>query len=128
MGYWPACHPAACQGILPNERHPCSGGSQQVLQNQIQRLTCSLGMLLLIASMQPGDWSTSDKTTVDLENAPSVTAINHAHPRGARHYRHDETEVDLSTPLPASETRQTAPEPTPVEAPGTVPAQEEPPQ
>ena len=35
------------------------------------------------------------------------------------------TEVDLATPLPVSETRQTAPDPTPAEAPETVPAQEE---
>lgn len=79
----------------------------------------------MMAGVQPGVWSTSDKTNVDLERAPSVTATHHAHPRGARHYRHDETEVDLATPLPASETRQAAPDPTPAEASETVPVREE---
>ena len=96
--------------------------------SQLRRLACSLGVLLLIAGMQPGDWSTSDKTTVDLESAPSVTATHHAHPRGAQHYRHDETEVDLATPLPASEPRQSSPHPAPAEAAETVSTEEESPQ
>lgn len=79
----------------------------------------------MMAGVHPGDWSRSDKTTVDLESALSVTAAHHTHPRGARHYRHDETEVDLATPLPASRTRQADTEPTPAETPGTVPPQEE---
>ena len=91
--------------------------------SQLQRLACGLGMLLLIAGMQPGDWSTSDKTNVDLESAPAVTAGGHAHPRGARHYRYDETEVDLATPLP--ESRQAAPDSVPADAPEAVSTQEE---
>ena len=82
-----------------------------------------------MAGMQPGDWSVSDKTNVDLESARSMTSTHHVPPRGARHYRHDETEVDLATPLPTSETPHAEPEPTPAEASETVPArEEEPPQ
>ncbi|MDE0207613.1 MAG: hypothetical protein OXP66_16490 [Candidatus Tectomicrobia bacterium] len=93
--------------------------------SKLHRLACGLGMLMLMAGVHPGDWSTSDKTTVDLESGSAVTVTHHAHPRGAQHYRHDETEVDLATPLPASETRQPSPEPASAEAPENVPAQEE---
>ena len=79
----------------------------------------------MLAGVHPGDWSTSDKTGVDLEIAPAVTTARNAHPRGARHYHHDETEVDLATPLPASETRQAAPEPVPAEALEAVPARDD---
>ena len=96
-----------------------------MMLSQLQRLSCGLGMLMVMAGVHPGDWSVSDKTTVDLESGSAVTATHHAHPRGARHYRHDETEVDLATPLPASETRQPSPEPPSAGAPETVPAQEE---
>ena len=80
---------------------------------------------MLLAGVQPGDWSTSDKTTVDLERAPSVAATRYHHPRGARQYRYDETEVDLATPMPAPtpDTPQAAPAPD--GAPETAPAPEE---
>ena len=79
----------------------------------------------MMAGVHPGDWSTSDKTSVDLEIKPAVTATRHAHPRGARQYHHDETEVDLATPLPASEIRKAAPEPAPAEPLRAVPGQED---
>ena len=90
------------------------------------RLVFSLGMLMLAATMQPGDWSTSDETAVDLERAPSVTATRYHHPRGARQYRYDETEVDLATPLPAPapETQQIAPDPVADDTPEAVPTSE----
>ena len=98
-----------------------------MIHRQLQRLACSLGMLLLIASVQPGAWSASDKTAVDLETPASVTATQHAHPRGARQYHYDGTEVDLATPLPTlqPERPQAAPDPAPVDTPEAVPATEE---
>lgn len=80
---------------------------------------------MLLAGVQPGDWSMTDKTTVDLERAPSVAASRYHPPRGARQYRYDETEVDLATPLPAPEIPQAAPNPVPDDTPETVPAPEE---
>ena len=79
----------------------------------------------MMAGVHPGDWSTSDKTSVDLEIKPAVTATRHARPRGAQHYHHDETEVDLATPLPASGIRKAAPEPAPAEPLQAVPGQED---
>ena len=93
--------------------------------SQLQSLACGLGMLLLMAGVQPGEWSTSDKTNVDLESARSATATHYMHPRGAQRYRHDETEVDLAIPLPASQPPQVAPDLTPAEATETVPDREE---
>ena len=94
--------------------------------SHLHRLVYILGMLMLLAGVQPGDWSVSDETTVDLERAPSVAATRYHHPRGARQYRYDETEVDLATPLPAptSDTPQAAPNPAPADTPETVPAPE----
>ena len=80
---------------------------------------------MLLAGVQPGDWSMTDETTVDLERAPSVAASRYHHPRGARQYHYDETEVDLATPLPAPEIPQAAPNPAPDDTPETVPAPEE---
>ena len=82
---------------------------------------------MLIASIQPGDWSTSDKTTVDLETPASVTATHHTRPRGARQYHYDGTEVDLATPLPVlqPETPEAGSDPAPVSTPENVPALEE---
>lgn len=98
-----------------------------MLRSHSYRLVYSLGMLMLLAGMQPGDWSMSDETTVDLERTPSVAAIPYHPPRGARQYRYDETDVDLATPLsvPAPETPQAAPKPAPGAAPETVPTPEE---
>ena len=96
-----------------------------MLPSRLLHVASSLGVLLLLASMQPGDWNTSDKTAVDLETTPSVAATHHAPPRGAQRYRHDGTEVDLAAPLPVSETKQPSPDSTPAAAPETVPAQEE---
>ena len=98
-----------------------------MIHRQLQRLACSLGMLLLIAIVQPGAWSASDKTAVDLETPASVTATQHAHPRGARQYHYDGTEVDLATPLPTLQTErpQAAPDPAPADTPEAVPATEE---
>ena len=86
-----------------------------------------MGMLLLIASVQPGEWSASDKTTVDLETPAPATATHHAHPRGARQYHYDGTEVDLATPLQALQPERppAASEPAPVDTPETVPVTEE---
>ena len=80
---------------------------------------------MLLAGVQPGDWSISDETTVDLERAPSAAATRYHHPRGARQYRYDETEVDLATPLPAPITPQAVPGPEPDDTPEAVPAPEE---
>ena len=66
---------------------------------------------MLLAGVQPGDWSISDETTVDLERAPSVAATRYHHPRGARQYRYDETEVDLATPVAGVSPRHTASRP-----------------
>lgn len=101
-----------------------------MLHNHLHRLVYSLGMLMLLAGMQPGEWSTTDETTVDLERAPSVAASQYHHPRGARQYRYDETEVDLATPMPAPtpDIPQAAPNPAPADAPETAPAPEELPQ
>ena len=97
--------------------------------SHLYRLVYSLGMLMLLAGMQPGDWSISDETTVDLERAPSVAATHYQHPRGAQRYRYDETEVDLATPMPAPETPQAILNPAPDDTPEAVPAsEEEPPQ
>ena len=98
-----------------------------MLHNHLHRLIYSLGMLMLLAGVQPGDWSMTDKTTVDLERAPSVAASRYHPPRGARQYRYDETEVDLAVPLPAPapEIPQAAPNPVPDDASETVPAPEE---
>ena len=98
-----------------------------MLHNHLHRLVYSLGMLILLAGMQPGDWSMTDETTVDLERAPSVATTQYHHPRGARQYRYDETEVDLATPMPAHtpETLQAIPNPAPDDIPETVPAPEE---
>ena len=98
-----------------------------MLHNHLHRLVYSLGVLMLLAGVQPGDWSMSDETTVDLERAPSVAATRYHHPRGARQYRYDETEVDLATPLPAltPETPQAVPGPAPDGTPEAVPAPEE---
>ena len=84
-----------------------------MLHNHLHRLVYSLGMLMLLAGMQPGDWSMTDETTVDLERAPSVAATQYRHPRGAQQYRYDETEVDLATPMPALYARNTASRPEP---------------
>ena len=80
---------------------------------------------MLLAGVQPGDWSMTDETTVDLEHTPSVAATRYHHPRGARQYRYDETEVDLATPLPAPtpDTPQAAPAAD--DTPETAPAPEE---
>ena len=82
---------------------------------------------MMLAGMQPGDWSMTDETTVDLERTPSVAATQYHHPRGTRQYRYDETEVDLATPLPAltPEIPQAAPNPAPEDTPETAPASEE---
>ena len=83
---------------------------------------------MLLAGVQPGDWSISDETTVDLERAPSVAATQYRHPRGARQYRYDETEVDLAVPIPPAptpETPQAVPGPVPDDTPEAVPAPEE---
>ena len=82
---------------------------------------------MMLAGMQPGDWSMTDETTVDLERAPSVATTQYHHPRGARQYRYDETEVDLATPLPAPtpETSLAVPDPMPDDTPEAVPAPEE---
>ena len=82
---------------------------------------------MLLAGVQPGDWSMSDETTVDLKRAPSVAATRYHHPRGAQQYRYDETEVDLATPLPspAPDIPQAAPDPVPDDTPEVVPAPEE---
>ena len=98
-----------------------------MLHNHLHRLVYSLGMLMLLAGMQPSDWSMTDETTVDLERAPSVAATQYRHPRGAQQYRYDETEVDLATPMPAltPETLQAAPNPAPDDTPENVPAPEE---
>ena len=80
---------------------------------------------MLLAGVQPGDWSISDETTVDLERAPSAAATRYHHPRGARQYRYDETEVDLATPLPTPVTPRAVPGPEPDDAPEAVPAPEE---
>ena len=127
MGYSLACRPGARQCLLPDEHHPFTGGSQQVMHRQFQHLACSMGMLLLIASVQPGEWSASDKTTVDLETPASASATHHAHPRGARQYHYDGTEVDLATPLPTlqPERPQAASDPDRVDTPETVAAPEE---
>ncbi len=98
-----------------------------MLHNHLHRLVYSLGMLMLLAGMQPGDWSMTDETTIDLERAPSVAATQYRHPRGAHQYRYDETEVDLATPMPVltPATPQTVPNPAPDGTPETVPAPEE---
>jgi len=98
-----------------------------VPRSDLQLLLYSLGMLLLVASVQPGAWSATDKTAVDLETPASVTATQHAHPRGARQYHYDGTEVDLATPLPTLQTErpQAALDPAPVDTPEAVPATEE---
>ena len=96
-----------------------------MLPNHLHRLVCSLGMLVLLAGVQPGDWSMTDETTVDLERTPSVATIQYHHSRGARQYRYDETEVDLATPMPAPETPRAAPTPAPDDTPETIPAPEE---
>lgn len=95
--------------------------------SHLYRLVYSLGMLMLLAGVQPGDWSMTDETTVDLERAPSVVATQYHHPRGARQYRYDETEVDLAMPLstPTPETPQAVPNPAPDDTPETVPTPEE---
>ena len=93
--------------------------------SHLHRLVYILGMLMLLAGVQPGDWSMSDETTVDLERAPSVAATRYHHPRGARQYRYDETEVDLATPMaaPTPDTPQAAPAAD--DTPEAVPAPEE---
>ena len=93
--------------------------------SHLHRLVYSLGMLMLLAGVQPGDWSVTDETTVDLERAPSVAATRYHHPRGARQYRYDETEVDLATPMaaPTPDTPQAAPAAD--DTPEAVPAPEE---
>lgn len=98
-----------------------------MLRRYFRRLAHSLGMLMLLAGVQPGDWSMTDETTVDLEHAPSVAATQYHHPRGARQYRYDETEVDLATPLstPTPETPQAVPNPAPDDTPESDPAPEE---
>ena len=98
-----------------------------MLRSHLHRLIYSLGTLMLLASVQPGDWSMTDETTVDLGHAPSVATTQHHPPRGARQYRYDETEVDLATPLPAltPETPQAVPNPAPDATPEAVPAPEE---
>lgn len=96
-----------------------------MLPNHLHRLVYSLGMLVLLTGMQPGEWSMADETTVDLERGKSVTATQYHHPRGARQYRYDETEVDLATPMPAPEPPQTAPKPPPDDTSETIPAPEE---
>ncbi len=98
-----------------------------MLHSHLYRLACSLGMLMLLAGMQPGDRSMTDGTTVDLERAPSVAATHYHHPRGAQRYRYDETEVDLATPLPAPtpETPQAVPNPAPDDTRETVSTPEE---
>lgn len=98
-----------------------------MLHYHLHYLVYSLGMLMLLASMQPGDWSMTDGTNVDLERAPSVTTTQYRHPRGAQQYRYDETEVDLATPMPSPtpETQQAAPNPAPDDIPETAPAPEE---
>ena len=99
-----------------------------MLHNHLHRLIYSLGMLMLLAGVQPGDWSMTDKTAVDLERAPSVAASRYHPPRGARQYRYDETEVDLAVPMPPAptpETPQAVPGPVPDDTPETVPAPEE---
>ena len=98
-----------------------------MLHNHLHRLVYSLGMLMLLAGIQPGDWSMTDETTIDLERAPSVAATQYRHPQGAQRYRYDETGGDLATPRPASapETPQAAPNPAPDNTPETVPAPEE---
>ena len=95
--------------------------------SHLHRLVYSLGVLVLLAGVQPGDWSISDETAVDLERAPSVAATRYHHPRGAQQYRYDETEVDLATPMPAPapETPQAAPNPASDNTPEDVPAPEE---
>jgi hypothetical protein len=96
-----------------------------VRRRHFHHLACSLGILMLLAGMQPGDWSMTDETTVDLERAPAARATQYQRPRGARQYRYDETEVDLATPLPVPETLQAAPDPVPDDGPDTIPAPEE---
>ena len=127
MGYFLASRPRVRRGTPQDEHHLFTGGSQQVIQRQLKRLAGSLGMLLLFASLQPGPWSASDKTAIDLETPASVTATQHAHPRGARQYHYDGTEVDLATRLPTlqPERPQAAPDPAPVDTPEAVPATEE---
>ena len=95
--------------------------------SHLHRLVYSLGVLMLLAGVQPGDWSISDETTVDLERTPSVAATRYHHPRGAQQYRYDETEVDLATPLPAPapETPQAVPGPVSDDTPEAGPAPEE---
>ena len=95
-------------------------------QTHVYRLVYSLGMLMLVASAQPGDWSATDETTVDLERTPPRAAAYYQPPRGARHYRYDETDVDLAIPLPAApETPQAAPNPVSDDTPVPAPASEE---
>ena len=98
-----------------------------MLHNHLCRLVYSLGMLMLIASVQPGEWSMTDETTVDLEREKSVTATQYHHPRGARHYRYDETEVDLAIPMPAPTpgAPHAVPTPAPDDTPEAVPTPEE---
>ena len=96
-----------------------------MLPNRLQHVAGALGLLLLITGMKPGDWSTSDKTAVDLETAPSVAATYDARPRGAQHYRHDGTEVDLAIPLPATEEPKAAPDPAPAAVPEAGPGEEQ---
>ena len=95
--------------------------------SHLHRLACNLGMLMLLAGVQPGDWSVTDETTVDLERASSAGAIQYHHPRGAQQYHYDETELDLATPLPAPapDIPQAAPNPVPDDTPEAVPAPEE---
>ena len=98
-----------------------------MIHRQLQPLAGSLVMLLLIASVQPGVWSASDKTAVDLETPAAATAAHHAQPRGARQYHYDGTEIDLATPLPTlqPERPQAASDPAPVDTPESVPTPEE---
>ena len=108
--------------------NPGPGDSQQVLHCHFHHLVYSLGMLILLTGMQPGDWSVTDETTVDLERAPSVAASRYHPPRGAQQYRYDETEVDLAVPIPPTptpETPQAVPTPAPDDTPEAVPAPEE---
>ena len=95
--------------------------------SHLHRLIYSLATLMLLTGMQPGEWSMTDQTTVDLEREKSVTATQYHHPRGARHYRYDETEVDLAIPMPAPTpgAPHAVPTPAPDDTPETILTPEE---
>ena len=127
MGYCPVC-PVTLANVGCRVNVTLQpGGSRRVLHSHLYRLVYGLGMLMLLAGVQPGDWSVTDETAVDLERAPSAAATRYHDPRGARQYRYDETEVDLATPLPAPApaTPPAVSNPAPDAIPEALPAAEE---